>query len=95
MATPAEPRGDKTLLLGANFWAVKNFEKSAGEKNFKRRESGHVSDRLSDPVSRYSNHIWYRFNNFSGAISVWRRAALKDIMHPIVRAEMRSIAIRS
>ena len=35
-----------------------------------------VSDRFSDPFSRFSNHFSYRFKSFSGAISFCTRAAL-------------------
>ena len=48
---------------------------------FKWRERGltligHVSDRFSDPFSRFSNHLSDRYEVLSGAISFCRRAAL-------------------
>ena len=43
---------------------------------------GHVSDRFSDPFSRFSNRFSYRFKKFSGAVSFCRHAALKNPFSP-------------
>ena len=83
VATPAEPRGEKKLF----FVQILGGEKllKFGEKRrwniFKRPERGYkffkrVSDRFSDPFSRFSNRFLYRFKSFSGAVSFCTRAAL-------------------
>ena len=37
---------------------------------------GHVSDRFSDSLSRFANHLSYQIEHFSGEVLFCRRAAL-------------------
>ena len=53
---------------------------------------GHVSDRFSDPFSRFSNHFSDRSKTFSGAISFCRHA---DVIKFAAAAEICAISVHS
>ena len=80
VATPADRRGETNTIF-CTFWAVKNFEKSAGDIFLSGlRGALNISVTFwiffSDLCSRFSNRFSCQNKNVSGAISFCRRAAL-------------------